>query len=230
MVEACHVAFAQFVGPGEPGLAWTRELTLGEVLLRDEYLELQQAFETLKGNILSSGRLMVPVPALVPLVQELADSIYVGYGFLVRLGAPAWPIVPVLAPTMTCTRQTAGTALWCIQSALHTVRSRFLAWEAAWAEQFPKLTRGQAPNHDLLASVTNAYIAELWTVGRVMGLDLRPALAAVHEANLRKLVDGQPLKRADGKFIKPAGWVGPENDLRALLTVQHRQAEAVQHG
>lgn len=229
MVEACHVAFEQFVGPGQPGPAWTQALALGETLLRDEYLEVQRAFEALKGNILSSGRFKVPVAAWVPFVQEIVDSMYVGYGFLVRLGAPAWPFVPVLAPTMTCTRQTAGTALWSVQSALSTVRSHFVVWEAAWAEQLPKLTSGKAPNTDLLTSVTNSYVAELWAVGRVMGADLRPAFQVVHDANLRKLVDGRPLKRDDGKFLKPAGWVGPENDLRAVLSVQHQQAEAVRY-
>jgi predicted HAD superfamily Cof-like phosphohydrolase len=230
MVEACHVAFEQFVGPGEPGPQWCRELSLGTQLLIDEYMEMLQAFEALKRNVLAANAPRVPVAALVPLVQEIADSIYVGYGFLVRLGAPAWPIVPVLSPTMTCTRMAAGTALWSLQSALHSVRSHFVVWGTSWAEQLPRLTQGQAPSNDLLTSVTNAYIAELWAVGRVMGLDLRPVFRAVHDANMRKLVDGQPLKRADGKFLKPQGWVGPQADLLAVLWGQHRHAEEARNG
>lgn len=41
------------------------------------------------------------------------------------------------------------------------------------------------------------------------------ALAEVHASNMRKLADGKPMYREDGKVIKPEGWKGP--DLESVL-------------
>jgi predicted HAD superfamily Cof-like phosphohydrolase len=47
------------------------------------------------------------------------------------------------------------------------------------------------------------------------GIDLDPFFALVHASNMAKLgPDGKPLRRADGKIIKPEGWKPPNiNDL-----------------
>ncbi|KIA81496.1 phosphoribosyl-ATP pyrophosphohydrolase [Chromobacterium piscinae] len=38
------------------------------------------------------------------------------------------------------------------------------------------------------------------------GLPLEAMCEAIHEANLRKCVDGKVARRADGKVLKPEGW------------------------
>lgn len=38
------------------------------------------------------------------------------------------------------------------------------------------------------------------------GLPLEAMFDAIHAANLRKCVDGQVVRRADGKVLKPEGW------------------------
>jgi predicted HAD superfamily Cof-like phosphohydrolase len=44
-----------------------------------------------------------------------------------------------------------------------------------------------------------------------LGIDLDAAVAEVHRANMAKLDSaGQPIYRADGKVIKPAGWTPPD--------------------
>jgi hypothetical protein len=48
------------------------------------------------------------------------------------------------------------------------------------------------------------------------GIPLDRVLDAIHKANMAKLgPDGKPLKRADGKVIKPEGWQPP--DIEAAL-------------
>lgn len=36
------------------------------------------------------------------------------------------------------------------------------------------------------------------------------AFREVHSANMRKLTDGRPVKREDGKILKPRGWQPPD--------------------
>ncbi|VEB43961.1 Uncharacterized protein conserved in bacteria [Chromobacterium violaceum] len=38
------------------------------------------------------------------------------------------------------------------------------------------------------------------------GLPLEAMCEAIHDANLRKCVDGKVVRRADGKVLKPEGW------------------------
>ncbi|MBX9359259.1 phosphoribosyl-ATP pyrophosphohydrolase, partial [Chromobacterium vaccinii] len=38
------------------------------------------------------------------------------------------------------------------------------------------------------------------------GLPLEAMCVAIHDANLRKCVDGKVVRRADGKVLKPEGW------------------------
>lgn len=50
------------------------------------------------------------------------------------------------------------------------------------------------------------------------GIDLDRIFELVHEANMRKLIDGKPILGERGKVVKPAGWVGPEEAIREHLT------------
>lgn len=42
------------------------------------------------------------------------------------------------------------------------------------------------------------------------GYDLDPVFDIVHEANMKKVVNGKVIKRKDGKIMKPEGWESPE--------------------
>lgn len=42
------------------------------------------------------------------------------------------------------------------------------------------------------------------------GIPLDKVFEEVHRSNMAKLVDGKPLKREDGKVIKPEGWKAPD--------------------
>lgn len=44
------------------------------------------------------------------------------------------------------------------------------------------------------------------------GLPLEKMFDAIHAANLAKCVDGQVVRRADGKILKPAGWQPADKD------------------
>lgn len=47
------------------------------------------------------------------------------------------------------------------------------------------------------------------------GIPLDKVFAAVHESNMAKLVDGKPIRREDGKILKPEGWTPP--DIKKIL-------------
>lgn len=49
------------------------------------------------------------------------------------------------------------------------------------------------------------------------GIDLDRVLDVVHDANMRKLVDGRVVKDEHGKITKPDGWTPPEPEIRAAL-------------
>lgn len=52
----------------------------------------------------------------------------------------------------------------------------------------------------------------------MMGIDPQKPFEIVHAANMRKLwPDGKPRWNAEGKVIKPDGWVGPEDELRHYI-------------
>lgn len=59
---------------------------------------------------------------------------------------------------------------------------------------------------DALADIV--YIA--YGSARTYGVPLDRVLAEVHRSNMAKLVDGRVVRRADGKVLKPAGWVAPD--------------------
>lgn len=51
------------------------------------------------------------------------------------------------------------------------------------------------------------------------GIDGRPVAAEVHRSNMAKLgPDGRPIKRADGKTVKPPSWTPP--DIEGVLRAQ----------
>ena len=59
-----------------------------------------------------------------------------------------------------------------------------------------------------------------------MGVDPAPLFYAVHQANMDKLWDGEPkYNPANGKTLKPPGWVGPEARLKALIARQVGEAQ-----
>jgi predicted HAD superfamily Cof-like phosphohydrolase len=48
-----------------------------------------------------------------------------------------------------------------------------------------------------------------------LGLPFDEVFDAIHQANMNKCVDGQVIRRADGKILKPDGWK-PANVLDLL--------------
>ena len=47
------------------------------------------------------------------------------------------------------------------------------------------------------------------------GLPLEAMTQAIHDANMRKSIDGQVMRRADGKILKPPGW--QPADIEAVI-------------
>lgn len=47
------------------------------------------------------------------------------------------------------------------------------------------------------------------------GIPLDKIFNEVHRSNMAKLVNGQPIYRADGKVLKPEGWTAP--DIKGVL-------------
>lgn len=55
-------------------------------------------------------------------------------------------------------------------------------------------------------------------IGLLHSLGVNPdkAWAAVHAANMRKVINGEVYRRDDGQIGKPPGWYGPEEELAKL--------------
>ncbi len=53
------------------------------------------------------------------------------------------------------------------------------------------------------------------------GVNLDPLFDIVHQANMKKIVDGKVLKREDGKILKPKNWQSPEPLLARELKKQN---------
>lgn len=47
------------------------------------------------------------------------------------------------------------------------------------------------------------------------GIPLDRVFDEVHRSNMAKLVDGKPIRREDGKILKPEGWTPP--DVKKIL-------------
>ena len=53
----------------------------------------------------------------------------------------------------------------------------------------------------------------------VFGIPIDACFDAVHRSNMAKLDEnGRPIKRADGKFLKPPGWTPP--DIAGVLGIE----------
>lgn len=52
------------------------------------------------------------------------------------------------------------------------------------------------------------------------GYDLDPIFDIVHNANMKKVVEGKVIRRDDGKILKPEGWTSPEPFIKKEI---HRQ-------
>ena len=52
------------------------------------------------------------------------------------------------------------------------------------------------------------------------GINLDPLFAIVHDANMRKLVDGKVIRREDGKIMKPDGWYPSDKELEVEVNRQ----------
>ena len=52
------------------------------------------------------------------------------------------------------------------------------------------------------------------------GMNLDTILDIVHNANMKKVVNGKVIRREDGKILKPAGWQDPKDNLYAEVTKQ----------
>lgn len=68
----------------------------------------------------------------------------------------------------------------------------------------------------------NKLIADCLSLLHLCSVDAMHVFAEVHLANMRKLgPDGLPLKREDGKVMKPVGWTPPE--IKRVLADQARR-------
>lgn len=84
----------------------------------------------------------------------------------------------------------------------------------------------QSPPDDLVAQSDALIDLIYFALGTFveMGIDPAPLFEAVHQANMDKLWDGEPRYHpVTNKTIKPAGWVGPEARIRALIEQQRTQ-------
>ena len=52
------------------------------------------------------------------------------------------------------------------------------------------------------------------------GVDLDPLFAIVHNANMRKVVNGKVFRRYDGKILKPKDWYPPDEEFCAEIDRQ----------
>lgn len=90
------------------------------------------------------------------------------------------------------------------------------------AEEFDEYVNAEKENDfievaDALADLI--YIA--CGTAATYGIPLNAVFEEVHRSNMAKLVDGKPLKREDGKVIKPEGWTPP--DIEGVIKKQHEK-------
>jgi predicted HAD superfamily Cof-like phosphohydrolase len=83
-----------------------------------------------------------------------------------------------------------------------------------------------AENDDDLAEVADALGDMAYIIAGTAleyGIPLDRVLDAIHASNMAKLgPDGKPLKREDGKVIKPDGWQAP--DIAAVLSHEDEES------
>lgn len=102
-------------------------------------------------------------------------------------------------------------------------KTRSLRISLLWEEQFELCA---ALRHGDLVETADALGDILYVTygaARVFGIDLDPVVAEIHRSNMTKLgEDGKPIRREDGKIIKPAGWQKPS--IAAVLAAQAGEA------
>lgn len=79
-----------------------------------------------------------------------------------------------------------------------------------------------APELSIVKLCMNKIIADCLQTLYICGVDAMHVFVEVHLANMRKLgPDGLPIRRADGKVLKPEGWTPPE--IQRVLDDQTRR-------
>jgi predicted HAD superfamily Cof-like phosphohydrolase len=82
-------------------------------------------------------------------------------------------------------------------------------------EQVRRMAELTAEGVDVLNVLTGLLLSQ--------GMPLEAMTEAIHQANLRKQIDGKVVRRADGKILKPEGWQAA--DKCAVI----RLAQALHH-
>lgn len=138
---------------------------------------------------------------LAGLGGELSDLIYVLAGTAVSFGLPDVALPTPRAPHGPPRLRLMGMAIDAIMNTVVAVNLAIVE------ERIGDMS-------DVLARA----IAAAQAVAALEGLELDPFFAAVHAANLAK---ASGVRRADGKWGKPPGWIPA--DLPGILAAQQRQ-------
>ena len=83
-------------------------------------------------------------------------------------------------------------------------------------EEFEELKDGHA-NKDIV-EVADACGDLIWVIlglCNTVGINIHPVWHEITASNLSKTVNGNVIRRADGKILKPEGWVAP--DLKKFI-------------
>ena len=83
-------------------------------------------------------------------------------------------------------------------------------------EEFDEYLAGEA-NNDLenIAKELADIIYIVCGTAVSYGIPLDRVFDEVHRSNMAKLVDGKPIRREDGKILKPEGWTPP--DIKSIM-------------
>ncbi|WP_255496713.1 nucleoside triphosphate pyrophosphohydrolase family protein [Aquitalea sp. LB_tupeE] len=86
-------------------------------------------------------------------------------------------------------------------------------------EQIRRMAELTAEGVDVLNVLTGLLLSQ--------GMPLEAMTEAIHQANLRKQIDGKVVRRADGKILKPEGWQAADKCavIRRALTLHHPTAD-----
>lgn len=127
---------------------------------------------------------------LVEIMDGLADLIYVAAGTLVSYGYP-----PDLIEFYDC-------------STNQLLDSKSLDEQFNYFVGAAKRINLEETERDLCVAANDA-IGLCLIANQKLCVSIVPIFDEVHSSNMAKLVDGKPLKRADGKIIKPKNWQPP---------------------
>ncbi|PXX48804.1 nucleoside triphosphate pyrophosphohydrolase family protein [Aquitalea magnusonii] len=85
-------------------------------------------------------------------------------------------------------------------------------------EQVRRMAELTAEGVDVLNVLTGLLLSQ--------GMPLEAMTEAIHQANLRKQIDGKVVRRADGKVLKPAGWQPADKCGVIRAALQHDKSTA----